>query len=479
LLCAAALALRFYARYAAPNIFWPDEFFQVTEPAHRLLFGTGIVTWEWVLGLRSWLFPGLALGLMALGRQFGSNPAIIQFPLVLFMALASCLPVICGYGWGRHVAGRMGGLVVGAINVVWVDLVYFSTHTFSDVIAGDCLVACLYLGYPGWRVLSPRRLFAFGVLAGLTFDLRFQLGPALAVAVIWACGGPGWPRAWRPVLTGVALPVLALGALDWATLGVPWQSIYLNVWFNLVEGVGGHWGEAPIYAYVALLIVLWSGAVLPVAFGAALGAWRLPLVGWVSVIVFGTFSLIPHKEFRFIYPALPLVMSLVGVATARLVLRFAASSPFRPINRRSLGAIAILSWTFISVSVARTPEYQRLWTFKQQALSAFTALSDLPGLCGVGLYHTAWYWTPGNTGLPPTVELSVTSDDSFRHDADGFNAVLADAKTPPADDRFAPLQCFTSGAEDGDICIWHRAGGCVAGIASPPPINWPNGRPPP
>src|ERR1700723_3146688 len=60
-LCAAAPALRLCAHYAAPNIIWPDEVFQVTEPAHRVLFGTGIVTWEWALGIRSWLFPGMAL----------------------------------------------------------------------------------------------------------------------------------------------------------------------------------------------------------------------------------------------------------------------------------------------------------------------------------------------------------------------------------------------------------------------------------
>lgn len=37
----------------------PDEFWQSLEPAHRLVFGYGYLTWEWRKenAIRSWLFP--------------------------------------------------------------------------------------------------------------------------------------------------------------------------------------------------------------------------------------------------------------------------------------------------------------------------------------------------------------------------------------------------------------------------------------
>src|ERR1700722_17105526 len=37
----------------------PDEFWQSLEPAHRLVFGYGYLTWEWrkESAIRSWLFP--------------------------------------------------------------------------------------------------------------------------------------------------------------------------------------------------------------------------------------------------------------------------------------------------------------------------------------------------------------------------------------------------------------------------------------
>ena len=64
-----AFALRLAVSIAVPNIHWPDEILQVTEPAHRIVFGTGIVAWEWLVGIRSWLLPGVFAGLMAIGRE--------------------------------------------------------------------------------------------------------------------------------------------------------------------------------------------------------------------------------------------------------------------------------------------------------------------------------------------------------------------------------------------------------------------------
>src|SRR5207302_11491596 len=38
------------------------------DPAHRLVFGYGIVAWEFQLGMRSWTLPGTIAGLMQLSR---------------------------------------------------------------------------------------------------------------------------------------------------------------------------------------------------------------------------------------------------------------------------------------------------------------------------------------------------------------------------------------------------------------------------
>ncbi|MBV9755466.1 MAG: hypothetical protein JO047_00270, partial [Alphaproteobacteria bacterium] len=59
-----AFALRLWPALATPSLNWADEIFQVVEPAHRLVYGTGLVAWEFQLGARSWLLPGMVAALM-------------------------------------------------------------------------------------------------------------------------------------------------------------------------------------------------------------------------------------------------------------------------------------------------------------------------------------------------------------------------------------------------------------------------------
>src|SRR5262249_20954686 len=57
-------AIRLWLSVNDDGIYWPDEIYQSLEPAHRLVFGYGLVAWEFVQGARSWLLAGaLAAGL--------------------------------------------------------------------------------------------------------------------------------------------------------------------------------------------------------------------------------------------------------------------------------------------------------------------------------------------------------------------------------------------------------------------------------
>src|SRR5258708_13050366 len=56
-LCAIAIALRLYFAFASPNIAHPDEIYQNQEQAHRLVYGYGIVPWEFREGVRSSILP--------------------------------------------------------------------------------------------------------------------------------------------------------------------------------------------------------------------------------------------------------------------------------------------------------------------------------------------------------------------------------------------------------------------------------------
>ena len=48
---------------------------------------------------------------------------------------------------------------------------------------------------------------------------------------------------------------------------------------------------------------------------ALYGALRLPLLFWVAATIFVVHSAVSHKEYRYISPALPLIMTLAGVGS--------------------------------------------------------------------------------------------------------------------------------------------------------------------
>src|SRR5262250_3404042 len=60
----AGFAFRAWLSFHDDGIYWPDEIYQSLEPAHRLVFGYGLIPWEFVQGARSWALPGLVAGLL-------------------------------------------------------------------------------------------------------------------------------------------------------------------------------------------------------------------------------------------------------------------------------------------------------------------------------------------------------------------------------------------------------------------------------
>jgi len=473
-----AFSLRLFVFFENPNIHYPDEIFQVTEPAHKLLFGTGFQAWEWVVGARSWLWPGVVAGLMALGRLGGSDPAAIMLPVSVFMAAASTLPVICGYLWGRRLGGMQAALIVGALNAVWVDLVYLAVHPSTDVIAADCLVWALYLGYPARPAETRGRLFWAGLLAGATFVLRIQLAPALAVIAFFVCGLRQGIHRWTCFATGALVPVLILGAVDWMTLGVPFHSIFVNVRLNVFEGVSTDFGVFPWYTFFVLFFDIWGGAFPLAILAIVAGARRLPAVAIVAATIFVTASLFAHKEYRFVFPAIPLLVTMAGLGVSDGV---ALLQKQRLPMFSSQGSVAMIALAFCattSFAVAASPAYLPSWTRARGFLAAFDFLSHRADICGVALYRMSVLLTPGNTGLPPQTPLYETGAATLERDAAGFNALVGWPNAVIDDARFAKTACFRGQLDESyhtrqPICVWIRAGACQPDAAAQPPVNWP------
>jgi phosphatidylinositol glycan class B len=58
LLC-VFLVTRLSSVFVVQTWFVPDEYWQSLEVSHRLSFGYGYLTWEWLEGIRSLIYPFL------------------------------------------------------------------------------------------------------------------------------------------------------------------------------------------------------------------------------------------------------------------------------------------------------------------------------------------------------------------------------------------------------------------------------------
>lgn len=190
--------------------------------------------------------------------------------------------------------------------------------------------------------------------APLAFALRYQLAPAYALVALYA-GRLEWKTCWLPLVLGAALPILAAGLLDWITWGRPFQSMWLNYYNDIVVGVTAAQGVEPWYWYIGVEVLSWSGALVPILIFFWLGARRAPFLALLGVIIFVFFTLIGHKIYRYVYPALPFVIVLVGLGTAEAVQRL---GKWVPRHAAAFVALSMIGWPLTSAALAVDDNFQ-------------------------------------------------------------------------------------------------------------------------
>jgi phosphatidylinositol glycan class B len=468
-----AIGLRLVPVVFVPSLNWGDEIFQTIEPAHRLVYGFGLVPWEFQLGMRSWLLPGVIAGLIELSRLIGDGPAYYLPAFAAAFALLASAPVACVFLWARRWYGLPGALVGAATVAIAPELVYFGARALSEVVAAHILVIGFYLIEPGYPVSSRRRVFAAGTLLGLVCLLRIQLAPAVALVSIWSA----W-RHWRvqfyPLLAG-GFAALAFGAiLDWATLGYPLASLWRNVLYNLFFGVNADFGTEPWNYYLLGELAVWFTGGFALVAIAAVGARRLPALLLAAIVIVLVHSCIAHKEYRFIYPAVALLTVLAGIGLAQLVdwgTWWLTSRGLRAHTAVAAAAAIVFGyWAFTAFTVWTGDTLAQLRQRASDNLSAMSFAAHSSTLCGLGLYGLGgkdWVWYGGYTHLHRRVPMYWPKDETqLAHAARAFDTLVYTAPLPAKLD-FTTQKCF------GRVCVAHRPGTCEAQPMSAMPFPEP------
>ncbi len=312
---AAGLAPRLLNALVLRNFYAPDEIFQYLEQAHRLVFHGGFVPWEFQVGLRSWLIPLALAAPMAVMRWFTAAPLPGLLAVRVACCLASLSVVWCAVRLGAIYQGVRGAWLAGMLAAVWPDLWLMAPHPMEEAFAAYALLPAIYLAVLHRRDGRRRHVLAAGFLLGLSFALREQLAPAIAIAGIYLCSRQ--LRNWWLAVGMAALPVLAVGLLDWWSWGEAFRSFWMNFYLNLVVGIASGYfdSSSPLYFPLNLLLAwLWGAVVL--VWLAWRGAKQFPVAGWVVLAILVEHSLITHKELRYIFPAVALAVPLAGIGLA-------------------------------------------------------------------------------------------------------------------------------------------------------------------
>src|SRR5271170_6442930 len=175
-----ALAIRLFICLTFPNYYAPDEIFQYIEQAHRLVFGQGVVPWEYDVGLRSWLIPLVLAVPMALAHWFTPAPLAGLMLIRILLCIASLPIVWCATKWGERFYGTNGAWTAGLLTAIWPDLWLMAPHAMEEALSTDLLVPAIYLVEASRRQINLRHVSHAGFLLGLTFALREQLAPTVA-----------------------------------------------------------------------------------------------------------------------------------------------------------------------------------------------------------------------------------------------------------------------------------------------------------
>ena len=451
------LALAFAARFAVglstDSVLQPDEVMQYLEQAHRLVFGPGMIPWEYDYGTRSWAAPLFIAGVLEPLRLMGLDTPQIYQPAVKAALCAVSLAVpYSAYRVSRSLLSDAAAWLALLFTSFWYELVSYGHRATIDALGAYAAIGALALVFA-----EPRRrvTLSCGALLGLACVLRYQLAPALAViglVAIWRWRWPVWPA-----VLAAALVVVAGGALDAYAWGIWFASVVTSFDFNIGQNQMVRFGTQPFYWYAVVVVVLSGGLSLAGALGLLL-SWRRswPLIA-VGLVVAVTFSALAHKETRFVFLVTPLWLLGLAALAARhgrlvIVAAFTAASVSGLFNR-----------------LPRENRYSRQHIARVQTREAYRAVAaerDVVAVLDASATDrdSPWYLTP-YYDLHHDVPLYWPLSNGFDEVRSNPRRYASHVIAPAAD---GALDGYRAVKRVGTLMIWRR-------ISDPPGLEVPRG----
>ncbi|SYW76207.1 related to dolichyl-phosphate-mannose-glycolipid alpha-mannosyltransferase [Ustilago bromivora] len=344
------LAFRLINALVTRTFFQPDEHYQTTEIAHRVVFGHGFKSWEWstnshsplpanaswfqlarhnVLNgpVRSILHPLLFVPGYALLKATGLDQTYL---LLLFPRLQQAVIAAIGDWFTFRLAHRIGGervawfaTLVGLTNLYGL---YTATRTFSNCTEAAVTVAGLF--YWPFKPFYCGDGAEVGYFATKKEHLKLKALEIIAettslIRILTLIG-----------LTGLSFALMVDTTYDYLSNASPHNRPFLPalslVAFlhkNVVSNLSIFYGANPWHWYwtqgLPVLCTVWLPATvfglidaMPSVGREGRGGEEKKSLARLVLVTVGVFSLLGHKEFRFLQPLLPVLSVLAASGLA-------------------------------------------------------------------------------------------------------------------------------------------------------------------
>jgi len=392
-----AAIVRMIAAVYSSGYMHPDEPYQSLEQAHRIVYGYGIIPWEFVFGARFWFFPALYVPLIwLLGHTGLEDPSHAIIVVRFFNALCSLLLIYGAYRTGEELKDRETGLIAALLCGCWYLCVYYSVRTLSDAfVMNIILFPFLMVGRKGKRGWQGG--FFGGLLLGIAFFIRFPV----AIFLLPLSAYLFMKRDRRGLLAmagGFSLCLLAQGTLDYLLWGSPLHSLTAYYTFHATGLPAALWGSEPWYFYLGWLWNEFYPLSPLVALLFLYGLYELPLIGGSAILFIGFLSAFLHKEVRFPAPAIPLIFLSIAAGLTALSVKIALLRLRRAFMIGSVSAVIVLS-------CARSLQFS--WRQNTEYASALAYLSRKSDVRAVTVLGAYWWEIGGYFYLHHDVPLEA------------------------------------------------------------------------
>lgn len=337
-----ALILQLAASFFSLGHYAADEHFQILEFINFKLGGIPVkeMPFEYHFQVRPWFQPFLYWGLLLKPLEWLgiNNPFHLAFTFRLFtgllgfiglVLLSLCVPKLTP----NPLFQRISFLFIATLWFLPALHARASSESLSATFfwMGTCLY---FLALPGTSSFAYS--FGIGVLWGLSFECRFQVGLMILGAILWILILQNQKKQLLGIFTGFSILLVFGRWIDRWGYGqwvfTPWNYFH----YNLIENRVSSYGTAPwwdIFRFTATETWPVLGSLVLLLFLFTWAQNPKHLFTWCCVPFFIVHLLIGHKELRFFFPlaaATPLFFTLglsklkkindLGSSTKKIVL---------------------------------------------------------------------------------------------------------------------------------------------------------------